>query len=284
MATLNNFLTRWWQTDDEAYTPGSNHLTRKSLEMLLDCSNPVSIASWTAVSKLLHRQWWCRAWIVQEATVNRELTWVFCGSQNFGLTVLGGLRDIYFAMAIHDPLPGFDFLAKDIAFFDTLLNMNGFALARRRLPGGRPYLQLASSIRPSNASDPRDKLWSIYGFANDANISVISPATARSLSARQLYISSAVWYLSTHGDLEILGHCTTATDHDLHLPSWVPNWSIRSPRAYLSPRADPDVRASAPTYLACGIYKLPMPHDPCLHHFPTRYVSKGSRSPSWTDL
>jgi hypothetical protein len=261
MDTLKKFFTLWWQMNDHAYQPGTNHLTRHSLEILLDCSNPASTASWLAVHKLLHRRWWSRAWIVQEATVNRELTWIFCGSRNVGLMVLDGLRDVYFAMAMHGPVPGFEFLAEDIAFFDSLLNMNGFALARRRLPGGRPFLQLASSVRSSDATDSRDKLWCIHGFANDANTSVISPTAAWSLSVRQLYISFTVWFLSTHRDLEILGHCTTVAENTLSLPSWIPNWSVRASCVCLSPRADPDVRASAPTYLASGHYKLPIPSD-----------------------
>ena len=260
MNTLGHFLPLWWQMNGDitTYEPGTNHLTRDSLAMLLDSSNPASIASWRAVDKLLHRPWWSRAWIVQEATVKRELTWILCGRENVSLMVLDGLRDIYFAVATQSPLPGFEFLAEDITFFETLLNINGFALARRRLPGGRPFLQLASSIRPSHATDLRDKIWCIYGFAIDANTSVISPTVARPLSVRQLYVSFAVWYLSTNRDLEVLGHCAKSAEHSLRLPSWVPDWSVRASCTCLSPREDADVRASAPTYLASGHFKLPI--------------------------
>ena len=259
MDTLNAFHPLWSQRTNDyyAYQPGTNHLTRDSLEMLLDSSNPASIASWRAVDKLLHRPWWSRAWIVQEATANRELTRIVCGSRSIGLNVLDGLRDIYFAVATQSPPPGFEFLSRDRTSFDTVLNINSFALARRRLPGGRPLLQLIADIRPSQATDLRDKLWCMCGFAIDANTSVISPSVARCLLASQLYISFAVWYLSTHQDLEIFGHCAVNAENGLGLPSWVPDWSARASCTCLPIRTDPGVRASAPIFLASGHYKLP---------------------------
>jgi hypothetical protein len=271
MDTLNAFYPLWLRRTNDyyAYQPGTNHLTRDSLELLLDSSNPASIAPWRAVDKLLRRPWWSRAWIVQEATANRELTRIVCGSRSIGLNVLDGLRDIYFAAATQSPPPGFEFLSRARTSFDTVLNINSFALARRRLPGGRPLLQLVSDIRPSQATDLRDKLWCMYGFAVDANTSVISPSGARSLLANQLYTSFAVWYLSTHRDLEILGHCATNAVNGLGLPSWVPDWSVRASCTCLPSRTDPSVRASAPIFLTSGHYKLPniytqaSPDQPC---------------------
>jgi hypothetical protein len=271
MDTLNVFYPLWLRRTNDyyAYQPGTNHLTRDSLELLLDSSNPASIAPWRAVDKLLRRPWWSRAWIVQEATANRKLTRIVCGSRSIGLNVLDGLRDIYFAAATQSPPPGFEFLSRARTSFDTVLNINSFALARRRLPGGRPLLQLVADIRPSQATDLRDKLWCMYGFAVDGNTSVISPSVAQSLLANQLYTSFAVWYLSTHRDLEILGHCATNAKNGLGLPSWVPDWSVRASCTCLPIRTDPSVPASAPIFLASGHYKLPnistqaSPDQPC---------------------
>jgi hypothetical protein len=115
MDTLSTLNTLYWQmaNEDSAYGGDSyNHLARSSLERLLDCANPTSVDSWHAVEKVLHRAWWSRAWIVQEATIAQESTWIFCGSKNVCIRVLWGLRDIYFALAAQGPIQGFEFLAE----------------------------------------------------------------------------------------------------------------------------------------------------------------------------
>jgi Heterokaryon incompatibility protein (HET) len=255
MTTLHKLwdLHRQMATEYRLYQPGTAHLTRANLETLLGRNDAANIASWRAVEKLLQRPWWFRAWIVQEATVEEDRTTIYCGKNSITSRVLEALRDVYFALTTQHPVPGFEFLSQDVTFFDTLLNIYNFGIVRRRLPGGRPLLQLVSSIRTSKATDLRDKIWCIYGFTLDTNISGISPAMARSLSARQLYVGFTVWYLSTHKDLEVLGHCS---DNAMNLPSWVPDWSVRAPTTYFPPRVDIDARASAPIFRASGPYKL----------------------------
>lgn len=254
METLHRFWELHRRVADRIYQPGTAHLTRDNLETLLGKNDTANVASWRAVEKLLQRPWWSRAWIVQEATIDEKRTWIFCGGKKITSHVLGALRDLYFALSSQRPVPGFEFLTQNVAFFDTILGMYNFGTARRRLPGGCPLLQLVSNIRTSKATDEKDKIWSMVRFALDFDDECpISPTAARLLSTKQLYTAFKIWYLSNYKDLEILGHCSS---NGLELPSWAPDWSHQASSIFLPPRTDVDVPASAPVFCASGPFKL----------------------------
>ena len=118
----------------------------------------------------------------------------------------------------------------------------------------RPFLELLTNLRGTWATDSRDHIYSMLGFAVET---AAKGATFRAdylLSPYDTFVSFAVWHISYHQSLDILGYCspitrpvkksntapgqmlTTVGSVDMahvggghveedYLPCWVPDWS-----------------------------------------------------------
>src|SRR5204862_6555337 len=74
-------------------------------------------------------------------------------------------------------------------------------------------------------SDPRDKIYSILGFANDAPQLGIYPDYSR--ASHEVYTDVAARLLQNHQNLGLLAS-SELQKRQPGLPSWVPDWSLNS--------------------------------------------------------
>lgn len=115
------------------------------------------------------------------------------------------------------PAPGEDpdSLRECLAFMSELRSSVLYEGARMSLR------QLLERFHPFRATDPRDKVYSILGLADDRED--LGIAVDYACTAEQLYIRVATKILQASPVVRILYNCLDVKS--LALPSWVPDWS-----------------------------------------------------------
>ncbi|KAJ9610622.1 hypothetical protein H2200_005399 [Cladophialophora chaetospira] len=86
-----------------------------------------------------------------------------------------------------------------------------------------PEMVFQASVRGSKAVNPRDMIYPFLGLAADASLYGIQPNYAASV--QEVYTNAAMAFLS-NGKARILALCHQPKNMS-HLPSWVPDWTMR---------------------------------------------------------
>jgi hypothetical protein len=107
-------------------------------------------------------------------------------------------------------------------------------------------------LRPCQATDPRDKIFCMLGFASDVYFPGLDLVTDYRTSPDQVYTDFVVCFVRRHGNLEFLGHYGQGQEKNRYLPSWIPSWSEDLKIIPFPKTIDPDVETSAPIYSASG--------------------------------
>ncbi|KAK5651183.1 hypothetical protein OQA88_12731 [Cercophora sp. LCS_1] len=175
-----------------------------------------------AIKRLLHRPWWERAWIIQEATSSAE-TFFLCGNVLLERTVLHGAIVIITEIAIENPR--YRLVAESLSSAaSAILNLT---LVKGQI---QDALAVVSMAREFKATDPRDKIYALISMLRNRDLlSRLIPMY--SVCTRETYVDFARHLVneSPFGlQLDVVGHCgrnlrSSAWD-DLRLPSWTPDW------------------------------------------------------------
>ncbi|KAF4615586.1 hypothetical protein G7Y89_g15288 [Cudoniella acicularis] len=172
------------------------------------------------IYKLLHKAWFQRRWVIQEASLSHD-TIVHCG--------MNSIRWPWFA----DGLKAVRKIQSEIELNQTALNAIHISNIIR--PQAGTLLEILWDIHSAQCLDPRDHVFAIYGIACGLRNTLES---SKNRKARKIVDYSRPWtytymhlakYLIEEDQLiEVLRHlCSFGTlwDADRTLPSWVPNWS-----------------------------------------------------------
>ncbi|KAI0127776.1 heterokaryon incompatibility protein-domain-containing protein [Xylariales sp. AK1849] len=218
--------------------------------------------SWrTTICNILCREWWSRVWIIQEACLASEVTFL-CGHAVFDLDLLFLGLVLYTAVT---PDPRF---RGHISAAWSLVQIMEYRTLHQQvgsydLPS---FLQLLEEFRPSYANNPVDHVYGLMGLVAPDELSSLSrvdfkPDYSDEMTVSRCFTKTASAICMTSSNLDILSIChslphTKSSRSDVHLPlpSWVPNWSVRAVNM-LSPMhgIEPPVnRYSMPLFSACG--------------------------------
>jgi hypothetical protein len=174
---------------------------------------------WASVERLLLRPWWRRVWTLQEYIVARKFIF-YCGKKSMD-------RDDFkvatFAM----------FLCREID--STLIKQRAFDTAwfRRRLymwymkQTPMSIVALVAYMSACNATDPKDKIYSLLGLAKDR--SLVDPPNY-SYNENRVYSELVKEFVEKHKSLDIICFTHVFNRHNVSpapqaaLPSWVPDW------------------------------------------------------------
>ena len=178
---------------------------------------------WDSVQKVFHRPWWNRAWICQEVTTptkgeKRAMAW--CGHNQIDWDYFG-IASVYILDAE---------LERALEKSENISNMRIRTLAcmtaDRKTPGKNrvnDLLYLLGANRDCETSDPRDKIYAFLAISNDGQ--VIQADYEKPVAA--VYTELATTFIKRDRRLDVLGYsCLEHISFDL--PSWVPNWSLKS--------------------------------------------------------
>lgn len=191
---------------------------------------------WIALGSLFQRQWFRRAWIIQEAVLNNGFL-IYLGTTLIEWRQLG---DVAEAIRYQEAKLGTDsstrFVpSKDVAV-SVVRNMAEVAKLRRskamaihpeKVESCRQFFTLktmAHNFWTFLATDPRDKIFACYGllnaFAQDRKLADYS------LTVPQVYTMACRELIGQEGNLSPLGNCVYPLHRRPDLPSWVPDFGL----------------------------------------------------------
>ncbi|KAB8301501.1 hypothetical protein EYC80_003354 [Monilinia laxa] len=179
-------------------------------------------SKWAILEKLLLRPWWTRVWTLQEYLVPRNFIFC-CGSERID-------RDRFIqAMSAMSQCRRID---------ETLMSHEAFQgpWIRRRVlhwyQAGAPIqlIGLMGYVSDYKASDPRDRIYSVLGLAQDRCLA--DPPRYQD-SVVRVYSNLVKSFVEHHKSLDII--CFVDRFHEFEdskitptLPSWVPDWRVNA--------------------------------------------------------
>lgn len=201
------------------------------------------IPAWEAIYQLMSRSWFSRTWVVQEVahTPTSQVSHgaVLCGASRSSWSALVMISKILASRWNHIilRLPGqqrdklnFDVPDPEVHFGKAYFLQR---LREARSTGDKvDLLPLMISYRNTNSSDPRDKIYGLWGLADDARILISQPDYATPV--RQIYASFVETYVQKYRRLDIICAAQPHLPGGVPgLPNWIPDWSSRSRYASL---------------------------------------------------
>ncbi|KAI0144497.1 heterokaryon incompatibility protein-domain-containing protein [Xylariaceae sp. FL1272] len=213
----------------------------------------------TALHHLFKRPYWSRMWVVQEVVKGQSVKFL-CGDSTMNDRHLHhtlrlirnfGQYQVLEAVTIDKLIGSRKNSTGGICQISTHNPINLLKLRNAKGPYELTYL--VRSLRHFEATDPRDRIFSVISFASDAADFDIRPDYG--MSYTEVYIRTTM-ALIARAHLEILTLCVgLGVDEDGTLPSWVPDFSRPLRRTPLQGRAlvrrrNPVQSRLQPSYLA----------------------------------
>jgi len=170
---------------------------------------------------LIQRPWFRRIWVLQEVSGNTSLT-VMCGPLQTSLEILEACLHGYQGHRVTEdsvPLP-------ILLWSRQRLKVEEYLDAPRRL-----WHQIISSRR-FLATDPRGKIFALRSLLPNIQRNAMDHIIDYNATKEQTFVKTALFLLPSIGL-----HLLTANrhPHDLHMPSWIPEFSQSSPLDSWSP-------------------------------------------------
>lgn len=182
-----------------------------------------------ALQSLMGSPWWSRAWVIQEFSVATEVAFVCGNLQWSGESFSEALRtlvDVRFNAALPR---GQEYFMREIASTP----ISHLMTARKDYQGShsepskrapkRDPLSLLYRFRSFKASDPRDKVYSLFHLIGE--VSMLQPDYNRHV--RDLFIDVVKASIASSGTLEILCHHNRTESCMPDLPTWCPDWTVQ---------------------------------------------------------
>ncbi|CAH0025631.1 unnamed protein product [Clonostachys rhizophaga] len=218
--------------------PENNRLKTFLKEISKEVTSDSGLAESIKVSlaKLFDRPYWSRVWAVQEIAHAKSVRFT-CGDKSVSLDAL------HHALRLVRNLRQFQKLKQGHHVQQATVKSIGFPTNTRnaisllkvqRATEPLPLIYLLRTFRFFKASDPRDRLIALLGFASDADILGLS-SDFRDKSYEELYCDVVVG-LITSGFFDVLSLC----DPDNRIPgypSWTPDFTRMRARVPLQQRA-----------------------------------------------
>jgi len=195
--------------------------------------NPVQVDSGSALEKygndtsleetILENEWWGRVWTAQEVILSRkavivqghyEADWdLFTAAMHY-ITSAKSFKTLE-ALQLSNSSYG-TFVFKNFLAMDKLIYTGNV---------GDDLLRCLLYTRHRDASDPRDKIFGVFGFiTGDLQGNGFTPDYRAPV--RDVYCKTTRSLIQTSGNLDVLGVCFPFKDRKVpDLPSWVADWS-----------------------------------------------------------
>jgi hypothetical protein len=202
-------------------------LERRQRSMGLVFGLNINNQSEDPVGSLFTRSWFSRMWTIQEvALASVERVIVYCGEQTlpwfFLVTALGYLESAKYRWGNwHEAMQLQIVLSKQL-MTRRAPEPDDVSEESENLQVGTNMLQILSLAREKASTDPKDKVFALFGVFDELGIAI--PRPDYNLSLKQVYAEAAISCIEHDKSLRILFQAPS--DHRFSaLPSWVPDWS-----------------------------------------------------------
>jgi hypothetical protein len=173
---------------------------------------------WTALEKLFARPWWTRVWTVQEFILSKIVVFR-CGTLEMPRSLLRKAIHVIWACR-NEPLK-YDGPWNRIRLHEWYMNFGEDEDTKSQSVSLTATLAYLGNHQ---ATDPRDRIYSLCGIAKDPQIAGIPDYNQ---PVEILYINLVRAFIEVHKSLDII--CFSSIFRDTQhtstsLPSWVPDW------------------------------------------------------------
>lgn len=177
---------------------------------------------WHRLEALLMKPWWRRVWTLQEFIVPPKVTF-HCGHRSISRA---HLQKAISAIGICSP----PLALLSAQSSHTAWNRRTLRRLHERFPERLSLLALMAHTADSEATDPRDRIYSLLALTNETDRRMVARPTYQ-LSVEDVYIHLVQSFIDTYKSLDII--CFSQLFHpprdiedrmELALPSWVPDW------------------------------------------------------------
>lgn len=214
-----------------------------------------------AISKLLKRPWWCRAWVIQEATCANE-TLVKCGRETTDFTAFVATVNCLGYHVLETSLQHHS--APDMLHLQRVFALDQLKLERARANYRPNMLDILDRFRTCKASDPRDKIFAFAALATGTERETINPDYT--IPVNIVYMKFVYAFIRSAKNLNILGHCQDYIQTikswssfrsigqniipSTPLPSWTPDWTVMLETTSFAKHEEPEDSRAARLYKA----------------------------------
>ncbi|MCJ1245757.1 hypothetical protein MMC30_002961 [Trapelia coarctata] len=249
---------------------GFEDMVRKMVDVLYGHKGEVKYQmkdpTWTALKVFYDRPWFRRVWVLQEAVVSANNK-VYCGPHTMSWNSLNMatllLSDSSYSQAWleNKSVPFHELIVTRTVYQDSLEEESSELLqGDTHTKDALSLERLLDLARSRQATDPRDKVFSVLGIAQGIEQYHFSPNYSDSM--QDVYIQTTQLLIQQTKSLRILAQA--GLNLDSKLPSWVPDWSTLPGGADFSRPLTGLFSASANnTY-------VPHPSPSSPHHLPIR--------------
>lgn len=179
--------------------------------------------AWRALTHLLQRPWFQRTWIVQEASVSKDIFMV-CGGESIHWDVF--VRAVQYAVELGVFIAnGGSATNQALRLFETRSTFQ-----QNRLP---TLYDILLNSRSFQATDARDKVYGLLSLADLKSVQTLGVVPDYHVSTEDLYKAIAGALLKS-SDLSAFHASGMEKSPDTLLPSWVPDWRATDPSSPLT--------------------------------------------------
>ncbi|KAH8645843.1 heterokaryon incompatibility protein-domain-containing protein [Xylariales sp. PMI_506] len=183
-----------------------------------------------ALSGLLQRPWFQRCWVVQEFCLAKEVI-AMCGPSvlPWDIFYFGTILSLFSGKKALRGRPEKLFRSGFMMITSLKLSISEFLDGGTVDEGPLDLLRLMWMTRTLDATDPRDKIYSILGLVSKQEAEILNLRPNYGMSIEDSYLEAATKVMWESKTLDILttDRMENPRQH-LALPSWVPDWSYVS--------------------------------------------------------
>lgn len=196
-----------------------------------------ALADFEPLGRLMKLPWWRRVWVIQEVVLAKEI-WLVCGKRALDWDEVVSLAAasvdkhcntccIPFSKSLGKEL-GLQIGSLLLDFRPNIINITRLRTAYKSGISLR-FRDLVVGLRDKEATDRRDKVYGVLGLQKMTPSSNIKPDYALSIS--EAYANATLQLILGDGHLNVFTSITYGKQ-TIDLPSWVPDWSLRTENDY----------------------------------------------------
>ena len=198
--------------------------------------NPKFNLGWLALTNLLKRTWWKRVWVFQEVVSARDIL-VQCGSHSIPWGYFtAAISSFRLHAKVMETTREPSQISRQRVFHDFMSTGGYWALVTmgsyRTLRRGNVRLQLEDLLASTaylEATDPRDKLYALFGLLDEKNVHIKELLIDYGSPMEKVFVKATKVFLESTQTLQYFRFLGPVARNP-YLPSWVPDLSTTTSR------------------------------------------------------